>query len=315
MPWTPHPLRLLLVVALTLPGVSLAAPGEASAREQVLGMNIEGDQLTGAQRQALLEVLQDALRRYPDLELLSPPPGELLDEMIDLECVDIDLTCLTRLGLKYNAVKVFYVQVDQSRDKTAWALTVRVVDAIGGMIVRDSRSPATAVGALAGLLEAEVVAVFGAPPAPAAPTPPATGTLVLRATPERATIFLGLERLGTGTVRVERAPGPYTFRIVAEGYEEAILELHAVAGETVARDVALTPIAVAIPKKDDTADDEEGGAGWVLWAVIGAVVVAGAVTAVVLATSSSDEVVRGPVVLSVDPNNAWRDVGVLGGRP
>lgn len=312
-------LSLALVAFLTLSAV--AGPA-AQAAEKVLGMNVEGDKLAASDRQALFKTLQVELSRFPDITLLKPSSHELIDEMIELECVDVDLPCLSRLGAKYGADRLVYTQVDPVKGKKSYTLLVRIVDAKAGTMLRDQAVEVASMAGLAPALEAQVEAVWGKPPAavgPAEVPPVADGTLIVEASVPTATIYVGADYAGTGSATVSKPPGKYSVRISAAGFDEQVMEVEVAAGETTTRSVQLVASVMKAPgegekKKEEVADDD-GGSGWVLWAIIGGVVVAGAVTAIALAASSDDGPARGPVVLSTDPNNAWRDAAVTGGRP
>lgn len=288
--------------ALTVEIVGAATPAAAATR--VLGLHVDGDKLTPKDRADLFNVLQAKLRLYPDIELKNPPEGELTDEMIDLECIDLDADCLTKLAKKYQADRVIHVDVRLKRKK--YVMRVRVADVTEAKLTRDRQIKSDDVAALAPVLEAEVEAVFGAPP-----PPPTTGLLIIEADSPDAVIQLGQDYMGTGTASAELAPGEYTVRITQVGFEPLTEAVVVRAGETTQRRFTLTPVRTDIeePSADDDDDD------WVIWAIVGAVVVGGAVTAVVVATGGdSDDTARGPAILGIDASSAWRDASTVGGR-
>lgn len=304
-------LGLLLVGALlAFVGVeAISASSVHAASTRVLGLHVDGEKLTPKDRADLFAVLQAKLRLYPDIELKNPPAGELTDEMIDLECVDLDAQCLSRLGKKYQADKVVHVEVAPGAKQV---MRVRFVDVASGKVSRDKEVKADRVIELAAALELEVEAVFGKAPAPVVAKP---GTLIIEVDSPDATITLGTEYLGTGTATRELAPGEYTIRVSQPGFEDIIRKLVVRSGETTAQSFRLVAIVGPMkpdkPKKPDPDDDEMD---WVIWAIVGAVVVAGAVTVVALATSGDDDVPRGPAVLGIDGTGAWRDPATIGGR-
>ncbi len=303
-------LGLLLVGALlAFVGVeAISSSSTHAASTRVLGLHVDGEKLTPKDRADLFAVLQAKLRLYPDIELKNPPAGELTDEMIDLECVDLDAQCLSRLGKKYESDKVVHVEVAAGAKQV---MRVRFVDVASGKVTRDKEVKADRVIELASALELEVEAVFGKPPAPVVAKP---GTLIIEVDSPDATITLGTEYLGTGTATRELAPGEYTIRITQPGFEDVIKKLVVVSGETTAQSFRLVPIVGTTkpdkPKKPHHDDEMD----WVIWAIVGAVVVAGAVTVVALATGGDDEVPRGPAVLGIDGTSAWRDPATIGGR-
>ncbi|MCA9516269.1 MAG: PEGA domain-containing protein [Myxococcales bacterium] len=314
-------LRLCLaLVALT--AMSAASPVGARAGEKVLGMNVEGDKLSPKDKKDLFQVLQAKLQRYPDITLMNPSSHELIDDMIELECIDLDLSCLARLGVKYGADRIVYAQVDPVKGTKGYTLQVKIADANKATMLRDQSVAVPSMAALAGALEAQIEAVWGKPPEIAPPA--ADGTLVVDASVPTATIYVGTDYAGTGTATISKPPGKYTVRVAADGFDEQVMEVEVTAGGTVTKSVTLVASVMKAPddgkkKPDDPSkkkiDDDDDGSDWILWAVIGGVVVAGAATAIALAASSDDGPTRAPVVLSVDPNNAWRDAAVTGARP
>ncbi len=312
-----HALGPALVLMVAVGVVAASATSRAAPPPEptikVLGLHVEGSKLSAKDKADLFQVLQSKLRLYPAVELKNPLEREITDEMIDLECIDLDAACLSLLGKKYGADKVVYVEAEPGA-AGAHTLRVKVVEVATGKLARDSDIKVPAAAALAPAMEAEVEAVFGKPPAPPLPIGgPAPAIITIETDQPGALIYLGSEVVGAGRVTLERPPGSYTFRVTAMGFEEQILEVVAVEGAAVLKTIALVKMEVVKPKKPD--DDDGGGISWVVWAVIGAVVVGGAVTAIALSSGSDDETVRGPAVLSVDGSAAWRDPATLGGRP
>ena len=90
---------LILAAALGLLALEFSTPALARAPTyRVLGMRVEGVDLSAKDRDDLFQVVQTKLRLYPTLTLLKPPEEELTAIMLDLECFEIDVECLTKLG-------------------------------------------------------------------------------------------------------------------------------------------------------------------------------------------------------------------------
>lgn len=315
-----------VLVAMTMAAamassIALSSSPAAAAdtpMQRVLGMKVEGMDLTQKDRDDLFRVVQAKLRSYPQITLLKPPERELMDEMMDLECIDVDIDCLTKLGKKYNAEKVFYAQVDP--DGAAFTLIVRVVDVGKTSALRDEKTSVAVKAGLANALESNVEAVFGQPPAPVE----SRGTLEVVASVAGAKIFVGGEYAGTGSVRLKKDPGSYSVRVTREGFEEQIFNLTVTAGQLTTRAVDLKeaaggPVGVGPnggstngkggeTKKDEGSVFEEA---W-FWGVIVGVVALGTTVAVVATSGGDDTGDSGRVVFSVDPQNAWQDGAVLG---
>ncbi|TNF26061.1 MAG: PEGA domain-containing protein [Deltaproteobacteria bacterium] len=301
------------LAALLLVGLLSAPAGSAHATERVLGMNVEGDRLSKKDKDDLLKVVQAKLGHYPALELLQPPASELMDEMIDLECIDIDLSCLAKLGKKYKADTVFYAQIDAGKGD-AYVVVVKVVEAAAQKLVRDSSTDVPAAAGLGPALEAEIEAAFGKPPTP--PVVAQTGTLVIRPNVPGAAVYVGTDLVGTGTVELEKPPGDYAVRVVQDGYLEQIVSVTVVAGQKTTQEIELKMAAGGIgPGPGGGKIDDDDDDGWILWTVIGAVVVGGTIAVIAATSGGGDDTVRAPVVFSIDGNNAWRDASVIGGRP
>lgn len=289
---------LLCVAALATPA--------AAQTTRVLGLNVDGDKVAPGDRADLFAVLQAKLRLYPNVELKNPPQGELTDEMIDLECIDLDAECLTRLGTKYQADQVVHVEVGVAGRRHT--MRVRFVDVAQGKIAREKEVKAARLAELAPALEAEIETVFGPPPI-AVPQ----GTLVVEVDSPDAIIQLGQDYLGTGTATAELAPGDYTVRVSQVGFEDAIKKVSVRSGETTTERVRLAPIVADLGPKDKKVDDDDDG-DWVIWAVVGAVVVGGAIAIIAATAGGDDDVVRGPAVLGIDGSSAWRDPATIEGR-
>lgn len=339
-----HPARL----ALALSCFALIALGAAPAQAaRVLGLHVDGEKLSPKDRADLFEVLQSKLRLYPDIELKNPPAGELTDEMIDLECVDLDADCLARLGKKYEADKVVHVEVREDAGKQV--MHVRFVDVKTARVQRDDTVKADRPVLLAAALEAEVETVFGKPPTtlpttgpdgpdkphgpdgpdkpkgpdgpvgpdkpdgPDGPTSVKKGLLMVTVDASDAVIQLGGDYLGTGTATTELPVGEYTVRVTKPGFADVIKKVKVRAGSTTEEHLTLTALPDGPPPPDKPKPDDDG-VNWVLWGVVGGVVVVGAITVIALAAGSGDDVVRGPAVLGIDAASAWRDPATIGGR-
>ena len=174
------PLRTLLrglcvLLMLTPAALGQDAPSEADAKaeakpeapkakpeapkEKVLGLRIEGLELAAKDREDLFKVVQQRLKAYPTIELVRPPDEELTDLMIDLDCLDIDVECLTKVGAKRESDKVFYAQVDVVDG--GFRLTVRLIDVTKGKAKRDKAVTLKNQAQLTAALEREIVAAFG----------------------------------------------------------------------------------------------------------------------------------------------------------
>lgn len=311
---------LMCLLALTVSG------GQAVADGGLLPLRTDADGLKPADAKSIDAAIGAKLALYPDLTLLPAPEGDITDMMLDLECIDLDGDCLARIGEKSGAGRVLYVGV--ARKGTALRGTLRWVDVAAKKITDtdevDGKNPKALGDALALLLEKRL----GAPPAPVKPPevvvpkedvkPPAAppGTLIIETNRIQAQIFIDQEYAGTGTATIERPAGRYTLRLTHPGDETQVIEVDIASGQTATRQVALksnTFTGKGDPTKPPPQADD-GGSDWVIWVIIGAVVVAGAATAIGFAASGDDPKPSGTLLLGLDPSGAWRDPVTRGGR-
>jgi hypothetical protein len=298
---SPRSIQLLLI-CLALAAV---APASAADKTRVLLLQVDGPKNLQADREALLEGLQTKLEAYSNLELVKGPDGDITDQMIDLECIDLDDECLGKLAAKANATRVIHGEAGKKGRVTS--LRLRIVEATGASVADQSLEAKDAT-TLIPLAAASIEAAFGPPPPKVV-----KGRLMVEASAPTASIFLGPELIGTGTATVTLDAGEYTIRVAHAGSEEVIRRVKVVADDTTVERVTLVPLPVAkLP--DDKKTDDEAGAGWVPWVLVGAAVVGGTLAAILLLSGDEEDTIRGPAVLGIDPNSAWRDPATFGGR-
>ena len=298
-----------------------------ASKQKVLGLRIEGFELSAKDREDLFKVVQQRLQAYPTIALVRPPDEELTDLMIDLACLDIDVDCLTKVGRKRMADKVFYAQVDVVEKR--FRLTVRLIDVTKGIAERDRQAMVSNQTELTTGLEREIIGAFGEPP----PPPPKDGRLIIESD-AGAKIFIDGGLVGSGRVRLKKPPGLYVVRITKPGFEDALFRVDLEAGRTARKVAELKAIptkAAAATAKDEgpkeTSDvaaepvvETESVASefyetWWFWTAVGSVVVAGTVTGIILGTGG-DPAALGDLQISIDANSAWRDGATrLGSRP
>ena len=297
-----------------LTGAASAKTPKSAKKIKLLGMRVESMDLSDKDRDDLFQVIQRKLRAYPHLELIKPPETDITDEMMELECMDIDNDCLGRLGRKYGAERVVYAQVDKIDG--GYAVMFRVTDVGAAQALRDRRRVVMARADLTEALQSEVEAVLGPPP----PPPDTKGRLTVVATVPGAKIDIDGEYAGTGRVSLMKKPGKYVVRVWRTGYEDSLFEMAITSGGKAEKTIKLE--ALPEPKEEPTVMPTTAPAEiesetqfyetWWFWTTIGVVVAGGTAFGVVMATRPEDRPV-GNIQLSMDPDGAWRDVGVRGG--
>ncbi len=307
---------MVATAVLALTGTASAQAPEATSKTRLLGMRVESMDLSEKDRGDLFQVIQHKLRAYPTLQLIKPPETDITDEMMELECIDIDNDCLGRLGRKYGAERVVYAQVDKIDG--GYAVMFRVTDVGAAEAVRDRRRVVSAKADLAEALESEIEAALGPPP----PPPDMEGRLTVVATIPGAKIDIDGEYVGTGRVSLMKKPGKYSVRVWRAGHEDALFDLVVTAGGDAEKTVKLDalpeqvedPAVAAMPTTAPAAAEEETQfyETWWFWTTIGVVVAGGTALGVVMATRPEERSV-GNIQLSMDPAAAWRDTGVRGG--
>jgi hypothetical protein len=288
------------------------------AKQKVLGLRIEGLELAAKDREDLFQVVKQRLKAYPSIELLRPPDAELTDLMIDLDCLDIDIDCLTKVGRKRMSDRVFYAQVDVI--DAGFRLTVRLIDVTKGNAERDQQAVVKNQAELTTALEREIVAAFGEPP----PPPPKEGRLVVESD-AGAKIYIDGAFAGAGRVRLMKPAGLYVVRIEKPGYEDVLFRVDLKAGGTEEKVAVLKPVAPvkAAPKPvvaDPSTEVAQGDAvaapefyeTWWFWTVVGTVVVSATSVGIALGIET-DTVPTGDLKISVDPAAAWRDFATRAG--
>ena len=306
---------LLTLCLVAFPEGSTAA--KTVKRIKVLGMQIEGTDLSATDKGDLFRVVQAALRSYAQVDLLKPPERELTDEMIDLECVDVDADCLSRLGKKYKAERVFYSQVDKAK-AGAYTLLVRVVDVSTGKATHDSKTKVPNRMGIANQLEKQVAKVFGGGKKVAPGPKKDFGYISIKVENQPAAkIFVDKEFAGTGEVKVKRKVGEFTVKVTADGYAEQLFGVKVTPGRTTTRSVVMKPVGgtpISTPDDGSTVEPEFYETWW-FWTIVGVVVVGGVTGIVVATTSDSGSQETGSVTFSVDPQQSWRDIDVQGVQP
>ena len=320
---------VLVVSALALLGApAVAQPADQPAAkpatkpatkpvQKVLGLRVESFDLSDKDKEDLFKVVQQRLEKYESIELVSPPDAELTDLMIDLGCLDIDVDCLTKVGRKRMADRVFYVQVDAA--EAGFVLTVRLIDVTRGNAERDRKVEAGSQAQLSTMLESEIVRAFGEPP----PPPVKEGLLVIE-TDAGARIYIDTQFAGSGQLSLSKPPGLYVVRISKPGFEDALFRVDLQAGQTARKVAQLKPVAIAAPPpvvptpepeaEDEIADTEadDGPAfyeTWWFWTAVGAVVVTGTTVGLVLGIEPPSKP-TGTATFSNDESTVFRDIGI-----
>jgi hypothetical protein len=291
LPW--RGLLVTLAIGHFLVPLPLMAAGP---KGKVVVLQAQSDELGADDRSAATTVLRDAVKKYPDVTLLPTPTGDLLDIMIELECVDYDAECLSKMGKKWGADHLLFTQIAESG---GYSVTLVAVDVGKGTIAKTQKASVSSKAGLSDKLSELVYAALGKPPAdkPIEPAKPTLTVVTVKASQDGATVFLNDTKAGVSPLTVKLKPGGYRVRIVAEGFQDATDRLVVKAGKSQSMHLDLKPVMVAKPQIPE--DEDEAGTPvhkqWWFWTIIGAVVVGGAVATAVVLTQDDDPAATGTV--------------------
>ncbi len=318
--------RTLLTLAVALLAAApdaRGADGPPDPAARVMPLRVDGDGFKPAERAAVDEAVRAKLAVWPTLAVVSPPAGDIMDLMMELECVDLDGECLGAIGGRGGAGRVLHVELARAGGKLR--ANVRWVLVSIKAVTRSDSVEAAAMPELAAAVAAKLEAELGPPPAPQGsakaeppPEPPPRkplGTVIVETNRVQAQIFVGDEYAGMGSATIELPPGKHVIRVTHPGDEAQIFTVEVADGQTVTRQVTLeaavwtqrepkAPGAVA-PRKTD---------GWLVWVIVGAVVVAGAATGAAIAAGGAGAGSSGAVVLGLGSDGAWLDPATQRGR-
>ncbi|HRE90992.1 MAG TPA: hypothetical protein PK095_17855, partial [Myxococcota bacterium] len=87
----------LVCLAMILAALALTGPAHAADPGRVLLLHVDGKN-PQAERDALFEAMRNKLATYSNAEVVKAPPGDITDQMIELECIDLDDECLGKLA-------------------------------------------------------------------------------------------------------------------------------------------------------------------------------------------------------------------------
>ena len=281
----------------------VVAPVYAAKPKKVLVIQTQGDDLADADKAAITTVIRDGLKSYSNLEVLPTPEVDLLDVMMDLECLDIDNKCIAAIGKKYSGRVVIFT--DAAPDGGGFSLTVKRIDVRTGKAVKSGTGKALVRSDLAKTVASILVKVVGPKPVKKAPKKKTRVNVEISTIKPGATVYLGRLKLkGVTPMTVSLKPGRYTIRVKQKGFKTVKdkLKVRSVGENKVVYDlVSLTPTkpvdepevvaetAPAPTAEDDTPVYEQ----WWFWTVIGVAVVGGVTAGLVVGLQDDEPAASG----------------------
>lgn len=305
--------QLFGAVALSLCFL-LIAPGQAKAASpSLLVLHVDSDSLGDKQKAQITAEVKKVLAKYKKYTLMDTPKVDLLDEMVNYECLEMDASCLAQIGTKYKAQLLLYAAFEEGK------LTMKLVDVSNKKLKGEHKGSTSARGLKAIITRDGITKIFGKVPKKAKRVKPVL--IRFGSNVKAAEVFVGQERIGNTPIEKALKPGSYWITMRAPEFDDKKKELTVLEGskpinlvlelkmqKKKARVVVAPPIKGPDKKKkkDDDDDDSILGAWW-FWTIIG-VGAAAAVTGTVMALNAgSDGGDVGTVRFSISPTAAEND--------
>lgn len=314
------------LLAMAIPCPVLAQPDPSP---YLLVLPVDGDDLPAAEKTAVVAEVRSAMAKYKKFKVMETPKIDLLDEMVEFECLDMDAECVAKIGAKQKADLCVYVKVEKGK------LLMLAVESATAKTVSKFEGTATKADAKATVTTKGLVALFGELPV----EKPKVAKVTITANVEKAEVLLNGQKAGETPLTVELQPGDYTVTIKKETFLIWEDKVKVVVGEKpVTVSAVLKPIPkpkdpvvvpVEKPKDDKTvADGKQGDKGqeipqdkpkggddevtpfyatWWFWTAVGAatVTIIGVTAAAVAGGDEAYDV--GPLRLSINPSAAEND--------
>ena len=304
--------RLATVTGMVLAAVILFGAGtlQAQNKTSLLLLTPDGEMLSDGEKAEALGALKKQLHIYEKYRIVEAPKLDLLEAMVDHECLDLDTECLVSIGAAYKVQQVLYTRADGG------ALTMLLVDVPGAKELGRYEQKGDAKAAAIALAGAGRTKIFGKPPEPAKPVEVKRVTFTIDSNVKDSVIFINDKEIGPAPMTMKLKPGRYTFRIEREGFlavEEKIqvAEVGNKSWKATLKPIPTKkPIVVVDPdagKKDKKGEKKAFYKTWWFWTSVGVGVAAITATAVVLGTQGGDSYSVGTAKFSIDPSSAQYD--------
>lgn len=309
------------VAALVSLGPAVAS-AQIDARRKALPLTVVSDVLDSSMVQALTTIMIDRIGQYPDLEVMPVPKEEMLELLLEMDCVEPDAPCLSRVGQREGGDVVFFVTV--TNKDTQFVLQYLLIDALSAAVIKGGERTAPDTRGLPDEMERAVREAFG----PLPPPPPTEVEVRVETNVGGASVFLDDAEIGSTPLKTHRLPGQYVLRLEKAGYQDYREVIFVERDRPFTRVVTMRPVAIAAPPPvvaptsaptiaepaEPVDDEDDGGAFYTTWWfwTAAAVVVAGGVTAAILASDSgSSSAATGGLLLTLDPAQVENDAVFL----
>ena len=307
--------RVATATGMILAAVLLLGVGTVQAQNKtsLLLLNVDGEMLSDTERSEALAGLKKQLHTYNKYRIVEAPQLDLLEAMVDHECLDMDAQCLAGIGTAYKVQQVVYTSAE------AGTIVMILVDVPGAKeVVRyEQKGNAKAVAvAMNGAGRTKLFGKLPEPEKPPVPTEVKRVTFAIEANVKDSIIFINDKKIGKAPMTMKLKPGRYTFRVERDGFltVEEKIQVAEVGNKSWMASLkpipTKKPIVVVEPEKGP--GEGEGGKKpfyktWWFWTSIGVGVAAITTTAVVLGTKGNDSYSVGTAKFSIDPSSAQYD--------
>ncbi len=311
------------LLAMAIPCPVLAQPDPSP---YVMVLPVDGDDLPAAERASIVTELRGALAKYKKFKVMETPKIDLLDEMVEFECLDMDAECVAKIGAKQKAELCVYVKVEKGK------VLMLTVESATAKTIQKYESTAGKAEAKADVTGKGLIALFGEVPV----EKPKVAKVTITANTDKAEVLVNGTKAGETPLTLELKPGEYTVTIKKETFMIWEDKIKVVADDKpVAVSAVLKPVpkkVVVVPvdkpvdkpvtdgkdpeKKDPEVPTEEPKgddevtpfyATWWFWTAVGAatVTIIGVTAAAVGGSDPAYDV--GPLRLSISPSAAEND--------
>lgn len=292
------------LVACSLPTIALA---QGEAKPTLLVLYLDSDGVSDKQKGDVLAATKKVVQKYGKYKVIDTPKLDLLDEMVNFECIEMDGDCMAAIGKSNGAQLLLYSGYEDGK------LVLKLTD-VGKKKILAEFSGSTSTPKIASVVTNKgLVKLFGP-----LPKKPKLVLVKIDANVEKAEVFINQKRIGPTPLKVKLKPGSYTVSVRKKEFLMVEEKIKVAAGKLFEWKATLKPIpkqktVVVIPpvtpppKKKGDDDDDAFYATWWFWTAVG-VGTAAAVTGTVLALSSdSDSYDVGTVRFSISPSAAEND--------
>jgi len=304
--------RLVTITGMVLAAVFFLGAGtlQAQNKTSLLLLNVDGDLISDADKATAVAALKKQLHKYNKYRIVEAPQLDLLESMVDHECLDMDAECLAAIGKAYKVQQVLYTGAEGG------GITMILVDVPTLQELARYEQKGDAKAATIAMTGAGRTKLFGKLPKPK-PVEVKRVTFTIDSNVKDSVIYINDKKIGPAPMTMKLKPGRYTFRIERAGFltiEEKIqvAEVGNKSWKAILKPIPTKkPIVVVQPdkKKDDDKGDGETPfyKTWWFWTSIGVGVAAITTTAVVLGLQGEDTYPVGTAKFSIDPSSAQYD--------